>query len=487
MPPKSTMSMNRHNQTSTPCSTSTPNDIDPPDTTRKDIWPRFLIMEAADENIPLDMDEFVLKKAIDGMANGVPKKVKRLKSGCIFIIVDQKHQSQNLLRTTKLMNHYPVKVSPHKYLNSTKCVIQSRELNNMEESYIAEELRSQGVIAVKRISVRYDLYCLTINGQTIPEHIDIGYLKARTRPYIPNPQRCFQCHKFGHTKNSCKGKAVCAGCGEEGHVVDDCDNEPKCVNCEGDHYATSKDCPKWDLEKRIIKLKYTEKISFADARKRVQPPTSDPSKNSYATATKTPQQSTRPQQPWARNIRSPTDFDTEVQFLKYIMNYCLTRLDAISNQAPAHDTSNATISEHSVPKDESTTNAATILLESAASNDQSNDEMECLAANIKRRVHEDSSDDDIDTNPNKKSASSSPASKRTGTHVSRERGREDPPKISSFPSTPRTGDRRANRGSLSPIRPPSTTSGGSSNNREKPKLPPKPQESRVKTATLTKS
>ena len=210
MPPKSTMSMNRHNQRSTPCSTSTPNDIDPPDTTRKDIWPRFLIMEAADEKIPLDMDEFVLKMAIDGMANGVPKKVKRLKSGSIFIIVDQKHQSQNLLRTTKLMNYYPVKVSPHKYLNSTKCVIQSRELNNMEESYIVEELRSQGVIAVKRISVRYDLYCLTINGQTIPEHIDIGYLKAHTRPYIPNPQRCYQCHKFGHTKNSCKGKAVCA-------------------------------------------------------------------------------------------------------------------------------------------------------------------------------------------------------------------------------------------------------------------------------------
>ena len=80
------------------------------------------------------------------------KKVKRLKSGCIFIIVYQKHQSQKLLRTTKLMNYYPLKVSPHKYLNSTKCIIQSRELNNMEETYIVEELRSQGVIAVKRIS-----------------------------------------------------------------------------------------------------------------------------------------------------------------------------------------------------------------------------------------------------------------------------------------------------------------------------------------------
>ena len=256
------------------------------------------------------MNEFVLEKAIDGMVNGVPEKVKHLKSGRIFIIVDQKHQSQNLVRTTMLMNHYPVKVSPHKYLNSTKCVIQSRELNNMEESEIAKGLRSQGVLAVKRISVRYGLYALTVSGQTIPEHINIGYLKAPTRLYIPNPLRCSQCQKFGHTKNSCKRKAVCAGCGKEGHSLDDCTNEPQCVNCEGDHYATTKDCPKWEFEKKIIKLKYTENISFTDARKRLQPPSSDPSKNSYATVIKTPP--TRPQQPWARNIQSPADFDTEV-------------------------------------------------------------------------------------------------------------------------------------------------------------------------------
>ena len=346
------MGMNRQNNTSPPCSTSTPtqNDMDPPDATQKDIWPGFLIMEAADENIPLDMNEFVLKKAIDGMANGVPEKVKRLKSGSIFIIVDQRHQSQNLLRTTMLMNHYPVKVSPHKYLNSTKCVIQSRELNNMEESEIAKELRSQGVLAVKRISVRYDLYALTINGQTIPENIYIGYLRAPTRPYIPNPQRCFQCQKFGNTKNSCKAKAVCAGCGKEGHTLDDCTNEPKCVSCEGEHNATSRDCPKWELEKKIIKLKYTEKISFTDARKRLEPPSSDPSKSSYATVTKTPQQSTIPQQPWARDIRSPNDFDTEVQFLKYILNYCLTRLDTI-NKCPqkASESSPAFAHKHSIP------------------------------------------------------------------------------------------------------------------------------------------
>ena len=134
----------------------------------------------------------------------------------------------------------------------------------MDAEEIKKELQPQGIIAVKRISIRYSLYVLTIKGQTIPKRINIWYLKKETRPYIPNPQRCFQCQKFGHTKNSCKGKAVCAGCGEEGHNLDDCQNEPKCVHCQGDHVAISRDCPKWVIEKDIVTLKYTEKISFAE-------------------------------------------------------------------------------------------------------------------------------------------------------------------------------------------------------------------------------
>ena len=38
----------------------------------------------------------------------------------------------------------------------------------MEED-IKEELKPQGIIAVRRISVRYSLYVMTIKGQDIPE------------------------------------------------------------------------------------------------------------------------------------------------------------------------------------------------------------------------------------------------------------------------------------------------------------------------------
>ena len=43
-------------------------------------WPRFL-MEAADQKVPLNLNAFVLKKAIDGMANAELDNVKPMKSG----------------------------------------------------------------------------------------------------------------------------------------------------------------------------------------------------------------------------------------------------------------------------------------------------------------------------------------------------------------------------------------------------------------------
>ena len=359
-----------------------------------------------------------------------------------------------------LMGSILVKVTPHRTLNSRKFVIKCVELDNIDEEEIKNELEPQGIIAVKRISVRFSLYAMTIKGQDIPEKINIGYLKKETRPYIPNPQRCFQCYKFGHTKNSCKGKAVCAGCGEEGHNVDDCRNDPKCVNCQGDHHAISKDCPIWKQEQDIVTLKYKESISFADARKRVQP-ISDPSKNSYASVTQTPPQSARPLQPWARNIRPPTDFQTEVQFLKYILNYCLTRLDAIGNeQIPVNHTAATEDTVENTPT--INTDDTTVLNNNTvASNDENNVDMAYVATSaiaMKRSVNDDS-DEETRPNAKKMSAASSPASMRTDTYVSKEREEGDLPKISTFPSAPKSGEQRANGRSLSPIRPPSFTSG----------------------------
>ena len=382
-------------------------------------------------------------------------------SQAVFIEVETRQQCKNLLKTTKLLGYLPVKVSPHRTLNSSKFVIKCEELDKMEEDEIKKELQPQGIIAVKRISIRYSLYVLTIKGQTVPKRINIGYLKKETRPYIPNPQRCFQCQKFGHTKNSCKGKAVCAGCGE-GHNLDDCKNEPKCVNCQGDHVAISRDCPKWKIEKDIVTLKYTEKISFADARKRLQP-SFDTSKDSYATVTQTPPQSSRPLPPWAKKIRLPIDFRTEIEYLKYILNYCLTRLDTLDEITPENPVPRVAPSDETPHPPQTTPeqqNETTILnsestLQSAASNDDEN-EIEMLTMSNKRTIHEDSSEEDTNSPlPAKKAATSSPASEQSGTRVPKGRGGGDLSKISTFPANaPQPRGRGSSQGDKSPARAP---------------------------------
>ena len=93
-------------------------------------WPRFLIVEAADQNVPLNLNAFVLKKAIDEMANAELDNVKPMKS--VFIEVETKQQCKNLLKTTKLLGYLPVNVSPHRTLNPSNFVIKCEELDKMD-------------------------------------------------------------------------------------------------------------------------------------------------------------------------------------------------------------------------------------------------------------------------------------------------------------------------------------------------------------------
>ena len=126
--------------------------------------------------------------------------------------------------------------------------------------------------------------------------------------------------------------------------------------------------------------------------------------------TQTPPQSARPLQPWARNIRPPTDFQTEVQFFKYILNYCLTRLDAIGNeQIPVNYTAATEDPVQNTPTI-NTENTNVVNTNTAASNDENNVDMQYVAASataMKRSVDDDSSDEESRPNAKKMSAASS--------------------------------------------------------------------------------
>ena len=97
----------------------------------------------------------------------------------------------------------------------------------------------------------------------IPKPVDV---------YIPNPLRCYHCQVFGRHENKCGRRAVCCNCGEPEHCAPSgvCDKPAKCVNCSGDHPANSKQCPQWEKEKKILKIKCENNLSFPDARKQYE-------------------------------------------------------------------------------------------------------------------------------------------------------------------------------------------------------------------------
>ncbi|GFV06948.1 CCHC-type domain-containing protein [Trichonephila clavipes] len=148
------------------------------------------------------------------------------------------------------------------------------------------------VCDVRRITIRRDgqvlntkHLILTFSTPDLPQTVKMAYIRCPVRPYIPNPLRCFQCQRYGHSKNVCRGQPTCPRCGESGHDSADCKKKEQCLNCKGEHPAYSRSCPTWITEKEITAVKIKENISYPEARRVVLARTPVSGK-SYASATR---------------------------------------------------------------------------------------------------------------------------------------------------------------------------------------------------------
>ncbi|GFT59891.1 hypothetical protein TNCV_2286141 [Trichonephila clavipes] len=59
----------------------------------------------------------------------------------------------------------------------------------------------------------------------------MAYIRCPVRPYIPNPLRCFQCQRYGHSKTSV-GASLPALVAGTGHDSVDCAKKEQCLNCK---------------------------------------------------------------------------------------------------------------------------------------------------------------------------------------------------------------------------------------------------------------
>ena len=94
----------------------------------------------------------------------------------------------------------------------------------MTEVEIRDELKDQGVVGVNRVTLKKEgkviptnTLFLTFGSPELPKEITVGYLKVKVALFVPNPMRCFNCNKFGHTSQRCKVAAKCTGCGKDKH------------------------------------------------------------------------------------------------------------------------------------------------------------------------------------------------------------------------------------------------------------------------------
>ena len=180
-----------------------------------------------------------------------------------------------LLKTTRFADR-PMRVSIHKALNSSRGVIRCRELSGMTETAIKTELQEQGVVEVHRVTVKKDTekgppqHPVSDLQQSRPPERDHGRLsKSEGGLVCSQPYACFNCNKFGHTSQRCKVAAKCLGCGKDKHE-ERCEGPKLCSNCNGPHASSAKDCPVWQKEKEIQRVRVEKRISFLEARQLVE-------------------------------------------------------------------------------------------------------------------------------------------------------------------------------------------------------------------------
>ena len=258
--------------------------------TQQSSFAHFIVLESIEDKPMSKLSPFVIEKTLSGLFT--PVSVKKLANGTLLVEVNKKPYADILLKI-KSFGGLKIKAFAHLSLNTSKGVVRSSELSLCTLDELKSHLANQGVTDIKRISIKRNeetintnTFILTFNKSSLPKELKVGYNLIKVNPYIPNPLRCYNCQKFGHHETKCLKSPVCKKCGESGsdHIELSCNNAIKCANCQGNHPADSRDCLVWKKEKEINTIKYTNNISFPEARKLIQSRNQFPTR-SYAQVT----------------------------------------------------------------------------------------------------------------------------------------------------------------------------------------------------------
>ena len=216
---------------------------------------------------------------------GEPTRISENIDKSLSVDVNSDEQGKKLKAMNVLVSELVQVVTHQRYYESLG-VITCELLRRYTEEDIVEGLSRWGVVAVRRMVRKTNsgnpeptsTLIVTFNKRDLPDRLRIRAGEfIKVRPYIPLPLRCYKCQNDGHLTKRCRSKQTMCGrcgldCNEKGsngeemeHDLKKCRRTPVCYHCGSAHTTASKECDKYLMENEILAIKTTERVSLADA------------------------------------------------------------------------------------------------------------------------------------------------------------------------------------------------------------------------------
>jgi len=249
-----------------------------------DCPPYIVHVYSTNEDPSSPMHPLLISRTLSRIAYIDIKEIKRIGRGKVLAEMNSAKSANNLVLNSNLDKENLRAFIPT-YRTIRTGIVKDIPLH-FDESDLLQFFDSPfKVVEVRRLNRRQKIdgeikyvpsrtICLKFAGQILPKYIFLCRNRYEVTPYVSKVKICFSCQRIGHISKNCKGKARCLYCGEDKHdppsscPKKDCE-EFKCINCQGDHLATSFQCPLIDRHKRILALAASENIPIVEAKRKI--------------------------------------------------------------------------------------------------------------------------------------------------------------------------------------------------------------------------
>ena len=209
---------------------------------------------------------------------GNPSMIKKQNRDTLLIEVKSDAQGNKLKEITALHDQ-PVQVTEHKTLNTCKGTVYSETMSNSSLQELQDALKDQQVSKIERMKRRVNgvlkdthRHIITFNKPDLPQVIKLtDWHHELIDLYIPNPMRCMNCKRLGHTKKWCRRSSpTCSKCAEEHDPALGCNKPLRCVNCSEEHNALERKCPFYQFKCEVLATQTRKRVSFPEAEEEVR-------------------------------------------------------------------------------------------------------------------------------------------------------------------------------------------------------------------------